>query len=65
MDARCYLPMHVYHVESGKPVVMILRAGKTPNGKEVRCVVKHVTGRIRRRWPATRIVWRGDSHVHA
>lgn len=61
-DARCYLPMHVYHVESGKPVVMILRAGKTPNGKEVRTVIKHVTRRIRRHWPATRIVWRGDSH---
>jgi len=61
-DARCYLPMHVYHVESGKPVVMILRAGKTPNGKEVACVIKHVTRRIHRHWPATRIVWRGDSH---
>jgi len=61
-DARCYLPMHVYHVDSGKPVVMILRAGKTPNGREVRTVIKHVTRRIRRHWPATRIVWRGDSH---
>jgi hypothetical protein len=53
-DARCFLPMHVYHVESGKPVVMILRAGKTPSGEEVRCVIKHVTRRIRRHWPATR-----------
>lgn len=61
-DARCYLPMHVYHVESGKPVVMILRAGKTPSGEEVRTVIKHVTRRIRRHWPTTRIVWRGDSH---
>jgi hypothetical protein len=61
-DARCYLPMHVYHVESGKPVVMILRAGKTPSGREVRTVIKHVTRRIRRHWPAIRIVWRGDSH---
>ena len=61
-DARCFLPMHVYHVESGKPVVMILRAGKTPSGEEVRTVIKHVTRRIRRHWPTTRIVWRGDSH---
>ena len=61
-DARCFLPMHVYHVESGKPVVMILRAGKTPSGEEVRCVIKHVTRRIRRHWPTTLIVWRGDSH---
>jgi len=61
-DARCFLPMHVYHVESGKPVVMILRAGKTPSGAEVRTVIKHVTRRIHRHWPTTRIVWRGDSH---
>jgi hypothetical protein len=61
-DCRCFLPIHVYHVESGKPVAMILREGKTPNGKEVRTVIKHLTRRIRRHWPKTRIVWRGDSH---
>ena len=49
-------------VESGKPVAMILRAGKTPSGEEVRTVIKHVTRRIRRHWPTTRILWRGDSH---
>src|SRR5262245_41835148 len=41
-DERCFLPIHVYHVESGKPVVVILRTGKTPAGKEVRTVIKHV-----------------------
>jgi hypothetical protein len=61
-DERCFLPIHIYHVESGKPVVMILRTGKTPAGQEVRTVIKHVTRRMRRHWPATRIVWRGDSH---
>jgi len=61
-DERCFLPIHVYHVESGKPVVVILRTGKTPAGKEVRTVIKHVTRRIKRHWPATRICWRGDSH---
>jgi hypothetical protein len=61
-DARCFLPMHVYHVESGKPVMMILREGKTPSGEEVRTVIKHLTKRIRRHWPATKINYRGDSH---
>jgi Transposase DDE domain group 1 len=61
-DERCFLPIHVYHVESGKPVVVILRTGKTPAGREVRTVIKHITRRIRRHWPATRITWRGDSH---
>ena len=53
-DCRCFLPIHVYHVESGKPVAVILREGKTPNGKEVRTVIKHLTRRIRRHWPKTR-----------
>jgi len=29
-DTRCFLPIHVYDVESGKPVVVFLREGKTP-----------------------------------
>lgn len=52
----------LYHVESGRPVVMILREGKTPGGREVRTVIKHLTRRIRRHFPKTRITWRGDSH---
>lgn len=61
-DCRCFLPIHVYHVESGRPVVAILREGKTPAGEEVKTVIKHLTRRIRRHWPETRINWRGDSH---
>jgi hypothetical protein len=61
-DERGFAPMHIYHVASGTPVVAILRPAKTPRGTEVRTVVKHVTKRIERHWPATRIIWRGDSH---
>ena len=61
-DTRCFLPVHVYHVESGKPVAVLLRPGKTPSGSEVRTLVKHLVHRIRRHWPRTRIVFRGDSH---
>jgi hypothetical protein len=61
-DTRCFLPIHVYHVESGKPVVVFLRAGKTPAGPEVRAVLKHLVWRLRRHWPHTRITFRGDSH---
>jgi len=61
-DCRCFLPMHVYHVASGTPVVAILRAGKTPKGTEIRTVIKHLTKRIRSHWPATTINFRGDSH---
>jgi hypothetical protein len=61
-DERCFLPIHIYEAASGKPVAVILRPGKTPGGSEVRAIIKHVVGRIRRHWPKTRICWRGDSH---
>ena len=38
-DTRCFLPVHVYHVESGKPVAVLLRPGKTPSGVEVRTLL--------------------------
>ena len=61
-NTRCFLPIHITHVESGKPVMVFLRPGKTPSGAEVRSVLKHLVRRIRRHWPATRITVRGDSH---
>jgi hypothetical protein len=61
-DERGFASMHIYHVASGTPVAAILRPARTPKGTEVRTVIKHVTRRLRRHWPLTRIVWRGDSH---
>jgi hypothetical protein len=61
-DSRCFLPMHIYEATTGKPVAMILRPGKTPDGKEVAGVLRHVVRAIRRRWPRVEIVIRGDSH---
>jgi hypothetical protein len=61
-DERGFAPMHIYHVASGAPVIAILRPARTPKGTEVCTVVKHVTKRLRRHWPHTRLVWRGDSH---
>ncbi len=61
-DTRCFLPIHIYEAGSGKPVAVILRPGKTPDGCEVRTIIKHVVGRIRRTWPDVRILIRGDSH---
>jgi len=61
-DTRCFLPVHIYHVESGKPVAVLVRPGKTPSGVEVRILLKHLTRRIRCHWPRTRLTFRGDSH---
>src|SRR3954465_2152823 len=34
-DRACFLPIHVYEAITGKPVAVILRPGKTPDGAEV------------------------------
>jgi hypothetical protein len=59
---RCFLPVHVYEAISGKPVAVILRPGKTPDGAEVALVLRHVIRAIRKRWPKVDILVRGDSH---
>jgi hypothetical protein len=61
-DSRCFQPIHIYEATTGKPVAIILRPGKTPNGAEVTLVLRHVIGHMRTRWPAVDIVVRGDSH---
>ena len=61
-DERGFAPIHVYHAGTGLPVATILRPAKTPAGREVRTVIKHLTTRIRMVWKKANIVWRGDSH---
>ena len=61
-DHRCFLPIHIYDAASGKPVAVILRPGKTPNGAEVLQVIRHLVRAIRHRWPKVEITIRGDSH---
>jgi hypothetical protein len=61
-DSRCFLPIHVYEATTGKPVAVILRPGKTPNGAEVVLVLRHIVRAIRARWPKVDILVRGDSH---
>jgi hypothetical protein len=61
-DEHCFLPIHIYDTETGRPVAVILRPGKTPTGVEVRGHLRRLIRRIRRHWPTTRITLRGDSH---
>jgi hypothetical protein len=61
-DSRCFLPFHIYEAVTGKPVAIILRPGKTPDGAEVALVLRHLVKAIRARWSKVEIVIRGDSH---
>jgi hypothetical protein len=58
----CFKPIHVYDVATGRPVVVILRPGKTPSGKEVRGWVRKIVRRIHKHWPKAHITLRGDGH---
>ena len=58
----CFKPIHVYDVATGRPVVVILRPGKTPSGKEVRGWVRKIVRQIRKHWPDTHVTLRGDGH---
>lgn len=61
-DGYGFLPIHIFEASSGKPVAAIFRAGKTPGGAEVKTILKHVIGHIRKHWPRVAITVRGDSH---
>ena len=50
-DERCFLPIHVYDTEKSRPVVVVLRPGKTPGGIEVRAHLRRLVRHIRTRWP--------------
>ena len=61
-DERCFQPIHIQDTERSRPVVMLLRPGKTPTGVEVRNHLRRLVRRIRAHWPNTRLTIRGDSH---
>ena len=59
---HCYMPLTIFDGLSGKLITAILRAGKTPTGRENAMIMKRVLARIRRQWPKTHIILRGDGH---
>lgn len=61
-DEYCFLPIHVYDTERSRPVAVVLRPGRVPKGSEVRAHLRRLVRRICRRWPTTRITFRGDNH---
>jgi Transposase DDE domain group 1 len=61
-DERCFLPMHVYDTATARPVMVLLRPGKTPFGPGDPGPSAPPVRQIRRHWPKTRITLRGDSH---
>jgi hypothetical protein len=61
-DERCFLPIHVYDTATSRPVMVLLRPGKTPSGQEIRGHLRRLVRQLRRHWPNTHITLRGDGH---
>ena len=61
-NERCFQPIHVYDTTTARPVMVLLRPGKTPSGAEISRHLRRLVHRIRRHWPDTRLTIRGDGH---
>ena len=59
---HCYLPLLVFEAHSGALVTAVLRPGKRPTGAENAMIMKRVIRLLRRHWPQTHILLRGDGH---
>jgi hypothetical protein len=61
-QSTCYLPLMIFDGRSGALVAAILRPGKRPTGAENAMIMKRVLTLIRKRFPQTHILVRGDGH---
>ena len=57
-----YAPLHVCDADTGAIVCAALHPAKTPSGGELLPHARFLVRNIRRHWPTTRIILRGDSH---
>jgi hypothetical protein len=57
----CFLPLHLYEGLSGRLITAIFKA-KRFTGKQMLAVLTRLVKHLRKAWPATLIIFRGDSH---
>jgi hypothetical protein len=57
----CFLPLHVYEGLAGRLITTIFKA-KRFSAAQMLAVLKRLVKPLRRAWPDTRLVVRGDSH---
>jgi hypothetical protein len=61
-QSHCYLPLFIFEGTSHALVTACLRPGKRPPGAENAMIVVRLLSYLRRHWPSTHILVRGDSH---
>jgi len=61
-DDYCYMPLHIYEGLSGKLIATILKPGRRSKSVNVHNILKRMVEYLRKQWPKTIIIIRGDSH---
>ena len=61
-DGHGYKPLYFCDVKAKAVIGVLLRPATTMSGVELRRYLRIMVARIRRHWPNTEIVFRGDSH---
>jgi hypothetical protein len=61
-QSHCYLPLCICEGTSHALVAACLRPGKRPPGAENAMILVRLLAALRRQWPSTHILVRGDSH---
>ena len=61
-QSHCYLPLFIFEGTSHALVAAFLRPGKRPPGAENAMILVRLLAYLRRHWPSTHILVRGDSH---
>lgn len=59
-----FMPLHIYEGLSGKLITTILKPGRRSKSTNVFAILKRIIILLRRHWPNTKIILRGDSHFH-
>jgi hypothetical protein len=59
---HCYMPLHIYEGLSGKLVTTILKPGRRDKQNNIAAFLKTLISHLRKHWPQTMIIVRGDSH---
>jgi hypothetical protein len=59
---NCYMPLHIYEGLSGKLISTILKPGRRSKSVNVFAILRRLIVYLRKHWPKTIIILRGDSH---
>jgi len=58
----CFMPLHIYEGLSGKLITSILKPGRRSKSADVFGILRRLIEYLRKSWPDTLIILRGDSH---